>query len=51
VNDHTIGVGARYTLGNNHDEPVGGARVNRDTGEVCVGLSYQIPFCAGGPID
>jgi opacity protein-like surface antigen len=46
VNEHTIGVGVH-----GFGQPVGGAYVNRDTGEICVGLSYQIPFCAGGPIN
>ena len=32
-------------------QPLVGARWDRNTGEVCVGFSYQIPQCVGGPIE
>lgn len=46
---HRTGV---YTWYGDPDDPtpLGGAWVNHDTGQVCVGFSYQIPQCAGGPI-
>jgi hypothetical protein len=31
-------------------QPLLGASVNTNTGEVCVGFSYQIPFCASSGI-
>ena len=32
-------------------QPLLGARVDTNTGEVCVGFSYQVPFCRTLPLD
>ena len=45
-----VGAGTRYTTDGSHYYPLGGVWLNPSTGEVCVGFSYQIPQCAGGPI-
>ncbi|HVF05585.1 MAG TPA: hypothetical protein VNA20_12160 [Frankiaceae bacterium] len=49
--DDRVGAGAFYDLNGTNYRPLGGAWVNPQTGEVCVGLSYQIPQCAGGPVE
>lgn len=48
--ENRVGVGARYRLNGYDYEPLGAAYLNKNTGEVCVGFSYQIPLCVGGPI-
>lgn len=32
-------------------QPLFGARYNKTTGVLCVGFSYQVPQCVGGPIE
>jgi len=46
THDTSNGVSVGTALGS---QPLVGARVSPD-GEACVGFSYEIPFCAGGPI-
>ena len=46
-----VGVGVEYTRDGKNYDPVGGAYWNPSTGEVCAGMSYQIPVCVGGPIE
>lgn len=43
-----VGVGASYDVRGQNYQPLGAAWVNPQTGEVCVGFSYQIPQCVGG---
>jgi len=31
-------------------QPLAGARYDYATGELCVGFSYQVPFCVRGPV-
>ena len=45
------GAGAMYTYDGERWYPLGGAYVNTTTGTACVGFSYQIPLCVGGPIE
>lgn len=46
-----VGVFVSYDFGHG-EEPLGGAWVNPQTGQVCVGFSFQIPQCVGGePIE
>jgi hypothetical protein len=42
-----VGVGVLYGT-NGHYLPLGGVFVNKNTGRVCFGLSYQVPFCTPG---
>lgn len=46
VDEHGAAVGTGIP-----GQPLFGARWDKATGEVCVGFSYQIPQCVGGPID
>ena len=46
-----VGAGAEYSRDCKYYDPVGGAWVNVSSGTACVGLSYQIPLCVGGPIE
>lgn len=46
THDTSNGVAVGTAIGN---QPLVGARVSN--GEACVGFSYEIPFCAGGPIN
>lgn len=46
VDENGAGVGSAW-LG----QPLFGARWDKATGEICVGFSYQVPQCVGGPID
>jgi len=45
VNEHEISVTSGVP-----GQPLLSVHVNRDTGEVCLGFSEQVPFCVGGPI-
>ena len=46
VDDNGAGVGTGIP-----GQPLFGARWDKATGEVCVGFSYQVPQCVGGPIE
>jgi hypothetical protein len=46
-NDGAVGVGVMYRFNGSRWYPVGGAYVNKQTGEVCFGLSYQTGTCTG----
>ncbi len=45
VDDNGVGVGTGIP-----GQPLLGARYDKNTGVVCVGFSYQVPQCVGGPI-
>lgn len=47
--DDGVGVGVGYSTMSRDEEPLGGARYNATNGTVCVGFSYQVPQCVGGP--
>lgn len=46
VDDNGVGVGTSLP-----GQPLFGARYDKNTGVVCVGFSYQVPQCVGGPIN
>lgn len=46
-NDNAVGVGVQYRTNGSNWYPLGGAFVNKQTGEVCFGLSYQTGTCTG----
>lgn len=46
-----VGVFVSYKTSGDRYYPLGGAYYDTTTGEACVGFSYQIPQCAGGPIE
>ena len=48
--ENGVSVGVSVGFMGRDPDPVGGARYNATTGEACVGFSYQVPQCAGGPI-
>jgi hypothetical protein len=48
--ENRVGVGARYKVNGGGYDPVGAVYYNKNTGEVCAGLSYQIPLCVGSQI-
>ncbi|HEX8002764.1 MAG TPA: hypothetical protein VF519_08720 [Mycobacteriales bacterium] len=45
-NEYGAGVGTGIP-----HQPLFGAHLNKTTGELCVGFSYQVPQCVGGPIN
>ncbi len=45
VDGNGVGVGTGIP-----GQPLFGARYDSNTGEICVGFSYQVPQCVGGPI-
>lgn len=48
--ENRVGLGSSYTTNGHTYYPLGAVWVNRNTGEICAGFSYQMPQCAGGPI-
>lgn len=48
VGPDRVSVGVEYSRDNGRTwDPVGGAYADPQDGEVCAGLSYQIPVCVG----